>query len=412
MIGRTQALELILERAKPLGGLTVPLALARGLALSAPVVSAENLPPFDNSAMDGFALRSADTAQASAGSPAALAVVGEVRAGGWFQSRVLPGQAVKIMTGAPLPDGCDAVLPVEESLIAEGMLIVRAPVGEGRHVRFAGEDVAPGTRVLEAGTILGPGEAGLLAALGIMEVGVTRPPLVAYLATGDELLEPSDQPARGRIRDATSWMLASALAELPVEAEFHGRVSDTPQALDSALGHALQRAPDVLLVTGGVSAGDYDFVKSVLEARGLESVFHKVDIKPGKPLLFGVLGQTLVFGLPGNPVSSLLTFYAFARPAIWALAGRDPRRSTGVPARAEIPIVKKDPPEKALFLRVEACRRDGEIWVRPIAKQGSHMLSSLAGADGYVEIPEGRSEIPAGERVEVHFFRASNAFSL
>jgi molybdopterin molybdotransferase len=383
-------------RVRRLGYEEIALAEADGRALALDVVADRPLPPFDNAAMDGFAARTADL-------PGALALAGEVAAGHPGEAALRPGQAVRIMTGAALPAGADCVVMKEDA--RELGATVRLPAATtGAHVRRAGEDVAIGERVLVAGDEIAPGEIGLLAALGRARVAVGRCPRVAIVPTGDELVPLGTEPGPGQLVESNGLALAALVREAAAVPVLRPIAPDRPEALTAALGAALADA-DVLVTSGGVSAGEHDHVRGALTALGVAIDFWKVAIRPGKPLVFGVApGGQLVFGLPGNPVSSMVTFELFVRPALRALAGA---RTTERP-RAEVTLDRAVPkqPGRAQVLRAVLTRSGTELVATPHAKQGSGMLSSMARVDGLVVLDAARADVRPGERASALLLRA------
>jgi molybdopterin molybdotransferase len=387
MLPVDEALSRILARvaaAPSAAGDEVPLAEAHGRFLSADVVAGRPLPGVDNSAMDGFAVRAADL-------PGTLPVVATITAGQRGAS-LAAGTAVRIMTGAPLPAGADTVVMLEDSTAAGAghVSLPAAPVGD--HVRRQGEDVAAGERVLGAGIRLGAGELGLLAALGVARPRVTRRPRVALLATGDELVSVDTAPGPGQVVDSSAYALAAQIRDAGAEPVYLGVARDDRAALVATLRQALGH--DALVTTGGVSAGDKDHVRDALAEAGVVPDFWKVAMKPGKPLAFGTAGAVPVFGLPGNPVSSMVAFELFVRPALLALAG------AAVVTRPRAPVVLpggyRKPPGRAHYLRARL-HRDGERLIADLhARQGSGMLSSMIGAAALVEIDRDLGDIPPG----------------
>jgi molybdopterin molybdotransferase len=395
----------------PVGpGATVGLDHALGAVLAEPVVAAEAVPPFANTAMDGFAVRAADTAGASEASPVELIVVGTVRAGmSGLDTPIGPGQATRIMTGAPLPPGADAVVMVEHTRADDerGMVAVLAEVGPGNHVRPSGDDVRPGDEVVPAGTVLAAGHLGLLATVGAVEIVVVRRPRVGVLSTGDELVEDGAPLGPGQIRDSNRLALRALLAASGFDAVDLGLVPDDEQAITAAITDGIERC-DALVTSGGVSMGDFDYVKVVLDRIG-DMRWMQVAIKPAKPLAFGTVARAdatpvPVFGLPGNPVSSMVSFELFCRPGLRRMSGRADHELGRplVSAVADEALVRR-PDGKVHFARV-TCRfdqRDGRYHVRSAGAQGSHQLTAMAGADGLAELPDGPAVEP-GELVPVH----------
>ena len=379
----------VLAAVQPPGPETVPLASALGRVLAEDLESGLDLPPFVSSAMDGWAV--------AAGPAAELPVVGESRAGRPFDGGLESGAAVRISTGAEVPTGADAVVPVERSEELEGR-IVRLPESlPGENVRGAGEDVRAGDVVLRTGTALGPAEVAVAASLGRTELSCARRPRVALLVTGDELVEPGAELGPGRIYSSNGWALAGQAAAAGAEVVLTETVRDSADATRAALERALAEA-DVVCVSGGVSVGPHDHVKAELAALGVEEHFWGVRLKPGKPTWFGARGRVLVFGLPGNPVSAMVTFQLFARPALRALQGDQagPVRSSGTLAA---PVRLSPKREQAVRVRLEAGDRG---WLAtPTGEQGSHRLTSMLGAGALAIVPAGEGELAAGARVEL-----------
>ena len=389
---------LVLERVAPLRAESVPLVDALDRVLAADVESAEPVPPFDNSAMDGFAVRAADT-QAAAERPVSLAVVDESRAGAPAERRVERGEAIRISTGAALPAGADAVVRIEDVVDGGGTIELREAVTEGRDLRRAGHDMPAGTRALAAGSVVGPAEVGVLAAAGASEVACARRPEVAVLTTGDELLGADEPPRPGAIRNTSSFALPAqarrAGARVPLVETVRDDLGATIRAIERALAH------DVVVVCGGVSVGPHDHVKPALAELGVEEVFWGVALRPGKPTWFGCGERgTLVFGLPGNPVSAMVTFHMFVRPALAALAGADPSlpRAAAVLAR---PYAKEPGRMHAVRCHVEPA--DGRWHAVPTGDQGSHILTSMLGTDALALIDAERGDVAAGDEVTIEF---------
>jgi molybdopterin molybdotransferase len=387
----------VLARVEPLDAIGLGLLEARGCVLAEDVVADTALPPFDNSGMDGYAVRAAD---ARAG--AELKLVGEAAAGGETGLTVGVGEAVRIMTGAPIPDGADAVIPVEATAEAGGRVTLHDDVPVAANVRPAGESVRAGATVLRAGRILEAPALALLAALGRNTVLAHPRPRVVVMSTGDELVEPGRTASGGHIYDANSFMLTAMCREAGADTYRHAPVPDDRDALTEAFEGALVQA-DLLVTTGGVSAGRYDLVKDVLAELGdVRPV--KVGMKPGMPQAFGHLvggdRRVACFGLPGNPVSAFVSFEVFVRPAIRRLQSRSDLTRPRTVAVLEEPVAT--PPGKVTFVRVRLQRR-GEGWhARPTGPQGSGVLASVVDADGLAEIPADRTDVPAGDQVVVH----------
>ncbi|MBS1881069.1 MAG: molybdopterin molybdotransferase MoeA [Actinobacteria bacterium] len=386
----------VLAAAAPLAAVEVPLGEALGMHLAADVVADSPLQRFDNSAMDGYAVRAADLNAAGPASPVALAVAGEARAGHPAEAAVGAGEAIAISTGAMLPDGADTVVRVEDTSRADGRVEILVAPAAGANVRRAGEDVAAGQTVLRRGDALGPAALGLLAALGVEAVACHRRPRVALLTSGDELVPPGEPLPPGGIRDSNSTTLAALVTRAGGEPQRLGVAGDTLASTVAALEPAL--AADAVIVCGGISVGEHDHVKAALEQLGVERYFWRVALRPGGPAFFGHRGSTLVFGLPGNPVSVFATFTLLAAPSLAALAGGSPTRHRTV---ASLGAAYENGSG-----RTEAVRCGLELsdrgWVAtPRPRQGSHVLTSLLDADCLAIVPPEAKRLEAGDRVEI-----------
>lgn len=368
-----------------------------GLSLVDGVVASEAVPPWANTAMDGYAVRAPDTA----GAPVTLRVTGTLLAGDAPDAvAVGAGEAVRIMTGAPIPAGADAVVMVERTRPAPepGAVVVEEQARPGDHIRPAGSDVRAGDTVLEAGTELGPVHLGLLAGIGVAEVGVRRRPRVGVMSTGDELVGGAAPLRPGQIRDANRPMLLALVAQADCRPVDLGIVGDDEAALTRALQGALGRC-DAVISSGGVSVGDVDLVKVVLDRLG-DMSWMQIAIKPAKPLAFGVIGEVPVFGLPGNPVSSLVSFELFARPGLRQMMGHDPATDRRwATATLDEPLRRRSD-GKLHLLRVALRRSGGRLWARSAGGQGSHQLAAAARAEGLAAVPDGEG-LDRGEEVEV-----------
>ncbi len=400
-ISAQQALNIILQSAKPIGVETLALRSSHQRVIAEDLISKEDIPPFDNSSMDGFALRSSDTTMAAEHARIELTVLGESAAGDVPRTAVQPSAAIRIMTGAPIPPGADTVLEQELVSIRNGNISVSAPVIVGRNIRRRGEDIRAGDIVLRKGTMIGAAQLGVLSSLGVMDVSVFRMPSVAILATGNELTESSNLRP-GEIRNSNSstlWALVKSAHCHPTDL---GAAPDEIEVLRSRITDGLRY--DVLITTGGVSVGKYDFVLDVWKDLGVEMKFWKVNIKPGMPLAFGVYtkedSRTLVFALPGNPVSSYVTFLQFVRPALRVIQGdANPRKATRLTATLEHEIKKRD--GKRHFIRGIVRNEGGAFIVRTTGSQSSGVLTSLTLANCLILVPEEKSDLSAGESVDV-----------
>ncbi|MGL5809212.1 MAG: molybdotransferase-like divisome protein Glp [Nocardioides sp.] len=384
------------------------LAAARGLVLAEDIVASVALPPFDNSAMDGYAVRSGDVATASEAAPVTLPVIGEIGAGdstGTAVRRLGAGQAAKIMTGARVPDGCDAVVPYEWTDRGTATVIVRRPPAMRQHIRAAGDDVAAGDRVLDAGTVLGPRQLGLCAGIGLAEVSARPAPRVVIISTGSELVQPGLPLGPDSIYDSNSALIAAAAESAGAIARRVGIVPDDPVGFDRALRAELAEA-DLVVTSGGVSQGDFDVVKEALTGSG-DVWFGPVAMQPGKPQGFGVIDDVPIFTLPGNPVSSYISFEVFVRPAIRQMMGLSPVHRPVRPARLGSAVTS--PPGRRQYLRgrYPADEPVGQIdravlgSVVPVGGAGSHLLGSLARANALIVIGEDVTSVAEGEVVEV-----------
>ncbi|RLE36641.1 molybdopterin molybdenumtransferase MoeA [Candidatus Acetothermia bacterium] len=392
----------ILAGLEPLPAETVPLLDALGRVMAKDAAADYDIPPHANTAMDGYAIRAADTAGASRAAPVRLRVIGELAAGYAPDREVTPGTAVRIMTGGPIPPGADAVVRFELVELEGDHVVITAPVPVGKEVRDAGEDVRAGETVIPKGTVLRAQEIGMLAALGRPQVSVTRRPRVGILSTGDELVGIDGPLGPGKIRDANSYSNAGQVRKyggIPVPL---GIARDREEEIAERLRAGISQGVDLIIVSGGVSVGDFDVVKRVLAAEG-RIEFWRVRMKPGKPLAFGYLKsegrEVPMIGTPGNPVSTMVSFEMFARPALGKLLGvrdLDPLMVTATFANT---IPGKD--DRRHYLRVRLEERDGELIARLTGDQGSGILRSMVEADGLAVIPADWDRVDPGARVSV-----------
>jgi molybdopterin molybdotransferase len=398
MLTVEQALERVLSAFQPLEPERVDVLDALGRVLAEDVRAGEDIPPLANSSMDGYAVLAADTAGASPNHPTRLRVAGEIAAGYVPQAEVTPGAAMRIMTGAPLPPGADAVVKVEDTASGQDWVDITVEVPPGNYVRPAGEDVRRGERVLPRSTRLRPQEIGMLATLGHGQVLVHRRPRVAILATGDEVIE-IDQPlAPGKVRNANSYSNAAQVLAHGGEPVLLGIARDSVDDLTAKIRLGLAQGVDLFLTSGGVSVGDFDLVKDVLAAEG-EIAFWRVRMKPGKPLAFGRIGSVPILSLPGNPVSVMVSFEMFVRPALWKMLGRTDLARPTLPATLMDEIAHKDARRHYVRVRVEV--HDGAYRAHLTGGQGSGILSSMVKANALAIIPEEWDHAPAGAQVEV-----------
>ena len=378
----------MLERAEPLEAESVELADAAGRVLAEDARAAVDLPPFPSSAMDGYAVRAADT-------PGTLPIAGRVAAGRPAQRALAPGEAFAIATGAPVPEGADAVVPVEDTVARGDEVEIVRRVDPGASVRPRGGDAAAGSLVVSAGTRLAPAQLGALAAAGVASLRCARLPRVAVLTTGTELRRPGESLAAGQIYESNGVMIAAALAAAGAIPTVLDSVADDEAAHRAAIERALEQ--DIVVTSGGVSVGPHDLVREIERALGVEEIFWRVAVKPGKPVSFGVRGRTLVFGLPGNPVSSLVCFELFVRPAVLALQGlRDPAPPYLV---GELAGDVRENRHRDEFVRARSRLEGTRVLLEPLAGQESHMIVRAAGADALVHVPRGDGVLSAGMQV-------------
>ena len=387
-----EARDIVLQSVAPVGAERVETGRALGRTLAEDVAAPWPLPFCDNSAMDGYAVRSDDCR-----GPARLKITGYIPAGGAASTAVAPGCAVKIMTGAPIPAGCDAVIPFEETEEGDGHVAVKGRATARQHIRFRGEDVREGDVVLTEGTPLRPAEISMLASLGKTFVSVYRSVRVAVLSTGDELIELGEPPSPGRIINSNSVAIAAAVREAGAEAVLLGIARDDVSSHAEKISEGLKA--DALITTAGVSAGDRDLVREVLAERGVESIFWRVDIKPGGPTAFGRKDGVPVFSLPGNPVSALITFEAFVRPALLRMMGRKKVLRPLVKATLTGAVRKKA--GKVNFLRVGIEVRGGEYFASSSGDQNTGILRTMVLADAIAVLPADGTSFAAGEKVDV-----------
>jgi molybdopterin molybdotransferase len=393
LIDIATARELVLGAVRPLGSERVPVGAALGRVLAEDLSAEEDLPPFDSSAMDGYAV--------IAGPAGELDVVDESRAGHPAQRALGGGQAIAISTGALIPEGADAVVPVERVQVNDGRVSV-PETARGANVRHAGDDVRRGQPVLSAGTLLGPAELAVAASLGHAELPVGVRPRVMVLATGDELVEPGRPLGPGQIRNSNTVALAAQAAAAGAEVVGSEIVRDTLEDTMAVLRSALERA-DVVCVSGGVSVGPHDHVKPALAELGVEERFWRVALKPGKPTWFGTRDEKLVFGLPGNPVSAMVTFHLFARPALRALAGARPD-DTRATAILDEPLKRNAARDEVVRCRLRT--DDDGFHVAPTRDdQSSHVLTSMLAAEAFALVEAGEGTVEAGERVPIELLR-------
>ncbi|MBT0654497.1 molybdopterin molybdotransferase MoeA [Geomobilimonas luticola] len=387
-----EARSIILDNTVPLGSERVMLGQAVGRLLAEDIIAPWDIPLWDNSAMDGFAVRAADCRPGTT-----LPVTSFLPAGGSGTIPLAAGSAIRIMTGAPIPPGVDAVIPIEETDPADDRVTLIGPVRKGQHIRYRGEDVTGGEPVIPAGTLIRPAEISMLASCSRLLVPVHRRPRVAIVSTGDELVEPGEPLAPGQIINSNTLALAAAVLEAEADPVIVGIARDDLASHREKLLEGLQA--DVLITSAGVSAGDRDLVRDVLEELGVKQLFWKVDIKPGRPTAFGVRDGKPVFSLPGNPVASLVTFELFVRPALLRMMGHRRVIKPTVSALLQDEVKKK--PGRLHFIRVQVEKGSDGYLIRSSGDQNTGILKTLVHANGLALLPPEGDRFPAGTPLEV-----------
>lgn len=398
MIEVSSAINIVLSQSRLTDIVDVPIMDSLGLVLAQDVISPRNIPPFDNSAMDGYALLSEDTANVSEEQPASLQVIASVPAGAATDLAVVSGLAIKIMTGAPLPQGANAVVRVEDTKASGNHVLVYSSVVRRENIRLAGEDVRYGDLALKAGEQITPACVGMLASLGMQTVKVYRRPVVAVIATGDEIAELGEESTENKIINSNAYTIRSLLLTMGAIPVYLGIVKDTKEALKNAFMQAIERA-DIIISSGGVSAGDYDFVEDVWRAMGAEINFAAVAQRPGKPMIFGNINGKLIFGLPGNPVSTMVAFIVYIHPCILQMMGRKAVIRKKLVATIEEDIAKKA--GLTYFVRGILQERQEGLFVKTTGEQGSGILMSMVLGNCLVILPPTEKALKAGSKVEI-----------
>ncbi len=388
MLGYAQALERVLSATRPLGTRELDLSLGSGRVLAAPVTARMNQPPFDGSAMDGYAVRADDT-----GEGAVLTCVGESQAGAGFSGVVQAGQCVRIFTGAPMPDGADAVVMQEHVNVQGDRVTFSKTAPAGQNVRPMGQDFSQGETLLEPGVVLNPPALALIAAANVARIEVFRRPTIGLMATGDELMPPGSELKPGQIVSSNGFALGALLAPLAREIIDLGNAPDDEAALRAAFKGALEGPADVIISTGGASVGDHDLVLPVLKSLGVDIDFWKIAMRPGKPIMFARWNNKLIFALPGNPVSAYVGAVTVVMPALRAMAGQvQPEPETlFLPLRDPLPANSA----RRHFMRCKLVNKEGRTYAAPITQTDSSHLSSLAAADGLIVVDENQGEMAA-----------------
>ena len=388
-----QALKIVLEDARPIESEWVVLSRAHIRVLAEDIIAQNNIPYADNSAMDGYAINTDDLKRI----PRELKVVGVMACGESVKKRLKPGQAMAIMTGAPIPEGCNSVIPVEDTeRVASGMVRILRKIEPGKNVRYSGEDVRKGEVVLKRGTVIGPAELGMLASVGRKRVRVFRKPVVAILITGNEIIEPGERLRPGKVRDINTLSLSGLVEKFGGVPLPLGIAGDERVKLVRKMKKGLNS--DIMIISGGVSMGEFDFVREVLTSLGYIEKFWKVAMKPGMPISFGYIGRMPVFGLPGNPVSSMVSFLELVRPVMMKLVD-GAIDLPEISAFLRTPIVKKD--NRRHFLRVKLDYRNHKYFASLTGPQGSGILKSMIECDGIAILPEDSKALKIGDRVTV-----------
>ena len=403
MISLEAALSQILAAIHPLGLEKVNLLDALGRVIGEDIVASRPIPPKNNAAMDGYALRSADIRGASRKRPVVLDVIEDIPAGRIPQKSVGKGQAARIMTGAPVPDGADAVLRMEDTEKDGQRVRVFLEAPAGQDIRLAGEDVRPGETVICRGDIIRPAEIGMLATVGRSFISVYQKPLIAILATGDELVDVDENPSPWQIISSNSYALAAQILDCGAIPLQIGIAKDTRDDLTAKLNAAMRA--DLIVSSGGVSVGDYDLVKDIMKEVGNRMQFWQVAMRPGKPLAFGAMNGIPLFGLPGNPVSSMVSFEQFVRPSILKMMGHRNLFRKTIRALLKEPIDKKKGTRH--FIRARVTFDDGQYWAVSTGEQGSGILKSMVQANGLIVLPEDTASVKAGETVTVQLIDSS-----
>jgi len=403
MISVEEARERILSNTKKLDSIKIHINEAEGFVLAEDIISPVNLPYFTNSQMDGYALKSVDTLGASERKPIKLRVIAEIKAGNFPNFIIKRGETAKIMTGAPIPDGADSVVMVEYTDVDKGFVYVKKEVFEKEFVRFEGEEIKKGEIALDKSSELNAASIGFIAELGLKGIKTFRRPEVSIIVTGEEMVGLDEELKPGKIRDTNSISLSSLIRHEKADLLNVEFAADDPVEIRQKISKRLDNS-DLLLITGGVSVGDHDYVKDVLKELGVSEIFWRVAQKPGGPLYFGKTNETLVFGLPGNPASVLVCFYEYVRPALQKMIGKSHVHLLEIEATL-LEGIRKKLDGKTHFIRGHINKRE-KFYVRPTGAQGSHILKSFALSNCLILVPSEVSHLPSGSTVKVHLLPA------
>ncbi|MCP4136246.1 MAG: molybdopterin molybdotransferase MoeA [bacterium] len=393
-----EAIKIMLDSIKPLNGEIVPVPESDGRIIYEDIISEIQVPPLNNSAMDGYALLSEESSAASKENPITLTVIDEIQAGGEHEGKeLLPGTAIRIMTGAPIPAGADSVIPVEDTSEEAGVVSIYKSLAVHENVRFAGEDIAVGQTVLRKGDKIRSADVGLLVSLNRSEVTVFKRPEIGIISTGDEIVDMGEEIQPGQIRNSNAYTLYAEIKKYNAVPHYLGIAKDTPEDSKAKFIKGLEF--DMVITTGGVSMGKYDFVKDIMRDLGVEISIETLRMKPGKPLAFGTRGKTLFFGLPGNPVSTMVSFIQFVRPAILTFMGAGKIKKPEVKAVLEGDIRKKA--GRKNYIRAYFTIKDNIFTVSTTGPQGSGILRSMSEANCLIILPEEVTSAAAGEEVTI-----------
>lgn len=400
MISIDEALNIIIKETKVVGAETVDLLSSLNKVLGENIYSRDNLPPFDKSAMDGYAIKCEDTRECNGGHAIQLNVKGLIKAGEFYEGELKFGEALKIMTGAPLPKGADAVIQIEKVLATEDKVTISDYVKKDTNIIKMGEEIQVGDLAIETGKVIRPVEIGLLASLGYSNLKVYRTPKIAIIATGDELVNIDSELPKGKIRNSNEYSLLTLCKSLGAEALSFGVVNDEKEALKEKIISAFEKA-DIVITSGGVSAGDYDFIEDVLKEMGAEVKFNSVAIKPGKPIIFAVLKDKLFFGLPGNPLAAITTFDEFVKLTILKMMGYKDFQNEWLSIIAGSNFKGKK--DRRKYIYVQLINEDGKYYAYDIGSQSSNHLMTMSRANGIIIMPDGVNRIEVGEVVDGRF---------